>query len=324
MSAITADFIADHNRTRLADHREDFEALARKLARRGLDPEALVRGRDGLRRRRAELGRRHGRHALRPLSRSRRAAQRLRQARRLRRDQHVDPPHADRLAAFSLGQGQGLCGAARGGEEPRSGVRRRQLQHLPGPGGPAAVVQVRLAHPHRQGGARAGDRPQYRVRRDRPRAGLEGADGVDRRRLELRRPVEPGARVRPLSRLDRGDLSRAARRLAHAARAQAVRAGLLFDGDFRLGQQLSRRPAPRAEGPVPGRPRPSRADRQYRADRRPPRPLRQARRLPLQRQQVRRRRPRRRLGLAVPALSGVPRTGRGERARSGRASRRLT
>ena len=43
MSAITADFIADQNRTRLADHREDFDALARKLARRGLDPEALVR-----------------------------------------------------------------------------------------------------------------------------------------------------------------------------------------------------------------------------------------------------------------------------------------
>ena len=43
MSAITADFIANQNRARLADHREDFDALARKLARRGLDPEALVK-----------------------------------------------------------------------------------------------------------------------------------------------------------------------------------------------------------------------------------------------------------------------------------------
>src|SRR5271157_2025763 len=43
MPAITADFIADQNRARLADHREDFDALARKLARRGLDPETLVK-----------------------------------------------------------------------------------------------------------------------------------------------------------------------------------------------------------------------------------------------------------------------------------------
>jgi len=43
MSAITADFVADQNRARLADHREDFDALAHKLMRRGLDPEALVR-----------------------------------------------------------------------------------------------------------------------------------------------------------------------------------------------------------------------------------------------------------------------------------------
>ena len=43
MSAITADFIADQNRTRLADHREDFDALGRKLARGGLDVEAMVK-----------------------------------------------------------------------------------------------------------------------------------------------------------------------------------------------------------------------------------------------------------------------------------------
>ena len=42
MSAISADFIADHNRPLLAAHREDFEALARRLARRKLDVEKLV------------------------------------------------------------------------------------------------------------------------------------------------------------------------------------------------------------------------------------------------------------------------------------------
>jgi len=42
MAAITADFIAEQNRPLLAGHREDFEALAHKLARGGRDPEALV------------------------------------------------------------------------------------------------------------------------------------------------------------------------------------------------------------------------------------------------------------------------------------------
>ena len=43
MTALTADFITDQNKARLADHREDFDALARKLTRRGLDPETLVK-----------------------------------------------------------------------------------------------------------------------------------------------------------------------------------------------------------------------------------------------------------------------------------------
>ena len=46
---------------------------------------------------------------------------------------------------------------------------------------------------------------------------------------------------RPLSRSDAADLRGAARRLADAARAQALRAGLLFHGDLRLGQLSSPR-----------------------------------------------------------------------------------
>ena len=41
------------------------------------------------------------------------------------------------------------------------------------------------------GRARPGGRAQHRVHRDRREARLEGADGVDRRRLQLPRPVEP-------------------------------------------------------------------------------------------------------------------------------------
>ena len=73
------------------------------------------------------------------------------------------------------------------------------------------------------------------------RAWLEGVDGVDRRRLELRRPVQSDPRLRPLSRIDARNLCRAAGGLARLHRAQALRAGLLFDGDFRLGHELSGR-----------------------------------------------------------------------------------
>ena len=87
------------------------------------------------------------------------------------------------------------------------------------------------------------------------------------------------------------------------------------------GSQLCRRARAGSEGQMPGRSRPSRAERQHRADRRAAGAARQARGLPFQRQQVWRRRSRRRLDLAVPALPGVQRTRRRRRARARRASR---
>jgi L-rhamnose isomerase/sugar isomerase len=59
------------------------------------------------------------------------------------------------------------------------------------------------------------------------------------------------------------------------------------------------------EGEVPGRPGPPCAEHQHRDDRGAPGAVRQARRLPLQRQQVRRRRPRFRLDQPVPAVPGL-------------------
>ena len=53
---------------------EDYEHLGRQLARRGVDIEALVGARGGVPRRRAVVGRRHRRHALRALPRAGRAA----------------------------------------------------------------------------------------------------------------------------------------------------------------------------------------------------------------------------------------------------------
>ena len=78
------------------------------------------------------------------------------------------------------------------------------------------------------------------------------------------------------------------------------------------------------EGALPRRPRPPRAERQHRDDRGAADPVRQARRLPLQRQQVRRRRPRRRLDQAVPAVPDLQRAGRRRARTACRVSTRPT
>ena len=90
--------------------------------------------------------------------------------------------------------------ARRAGEGARRRLRRRQLEHLPGPARPGALLQIRLAEPQRQGDARSGGGAQSRVHRDRREARVEGAHGLDRRRLELSRAVEPEPRLRLVSR----------------------------------------------------------------------------------------------------------------------------
>ena len=80
------------------------------------------------------------------------------------------------------------------------------------------------------------------------------------------------------------------------------------------GVELPLRARAGAEGLLPGGPRPPRAQREHRDDRGAADPVREAGRLPFQRQQVRRRRPRRRLHQALPALPDLQRAG-GRRAR---------
>ena len=75
--------LEDEQRREGAALRDDYEHLARQLARRGIDI-AAVRAAAGVRGRHSLVGRRHRRHALRPLPGTGRAAQHLRQARRLR------------------------------------------------------------------------------------------------------------------------------------------------------------------------------------------------------------------------------------------------
>ena len=74
--------------------------------------------------------------------------------------------------------------------------------------------------------------------------------------------------------------------LADLQRAQNIRARFLFDRHPGLGVKLPGRNGARVQGEVPCGPRPPRAHDEHRDDRRATDPRGQARRLPLQRQQV--------------------------------------
>ena len=108
-------------------------------------------------RRRPLLGRRHGRHPLRAFPRRRRAAQHLRQARRLRGDPPADPRDAERVAAYPVGQGR--RSAATQGPWRCAGPRLRchELQHLLRRARAGAELQIRFARatPTRQRAAQA-------------------------------------------------------------------------------------------------------------------------------------------------------------------------
>ena len=100
--------------------------------------------------------------------------------------------------------------------------------------------------------------------------------------------------------------------LAALHRAQALRARVLLDRRLGLGLVAAARAGGRAAGPVPRRSRSPSPEHEHRAGRLATRDDRPARRLPLQRLQVRRRRPHRRLD---PAVRALPRDARAAGAR---------
>ena len=156
----------------------------------------------GVRRRDPDLGRRHRRHPLRALSRPRRAAPSVRQARGLRHHPPADAGNADRLAAFSVGRDADYAALARK-SRPSLGLgfdamNSNTFQDQPDQAHSYKFGSLSHADPAVRA---AGDRAQHRMHRDRPPARLEGADGLDRRRRQFPRPVEPDPRARSLSRL---------------------------------------------------------------------------------------------------------------------------
>ena len=169
------------------------------------------------------LGCRHRRHALRrvfPGPASRATSSR---SSKTAPSFTADRRHADGVAAPALGSHRRLQGAARARRGARTGLRRDELEHLPGSGGSAALVQVRQPHAYRRRGARAGHRAQHRLHQR--RAGLLGSkaltvwigDGANF-------PGQPhlGRAFERYLESTADHLRGAARRLAHVHRAQDV------------------------------------------------------------------------------------------------------
>ena len=241
------------------------------------------------------MGRRHRWHPVRPVPRRWRAAQHRGEDRRRRRTRCAHPEQRGDLAARALGR----PGRSRRPPSPCRGsvdrLRRHELEHLPGQ--PVhhrrrhAVVQVRQPGQLRPGGPPGRRRPQPICDRPRRPAGVGGDHRVVGRRDQPSRPGRSPHPVRAGRRRARGDPRPPPRRMADVHGAQAVRARLLRHGEPRLGIVAAAGAGSRSEGVLPGRPRPSPPQRQHRADRQPARHGRSARRLPLQRLQVRRRRP---------------------------------
>ena len=303
MAAITADFIAEQNRPLLAGHRRGFRGARAPAGARRARPRGAGHRGDGVRGGDPDLGRRHGRHPLCTLSRRRRAARPVRQAGRLRRHPSPDPGDADGFAAFPVGQGEGLRRAARDGQSHGlafDAVNSNTFQDQPGQAlsykfgslshVDKAVRDQAIAHNLEciEIGKAIGSKAMTVWIAD-------GSNFAGQSNL---------AAPRSLSRLDARSAARCLP-TGGCSSSTSCTSRRSIRRSWPIGAPASRGAATRAEGAVPGRPRPSCAERQYRADRRPAGALRQTRRLPFQRLQIRRRRSRRRLGVAVPSVPGV-------------------
>ena len=152
----------------------------------------------------------------------------------------LTPGHAQCLAAFSLGQGERLQCAAPGGGLPRTGFRCGELQHLPGSRRTSSAPTSSARSPM-----------PTRARARRPSSTISNASrsaaSLARRRSRCGSPM---VRTFP----GQSNLNAAFDRYIESLKAiydalpkdwlrlprtQALRAGLLFDGDFRLGFELS-------------------------------------------------------------------------------------
>ena len=97
-------YITEQNRKTRAWVEEDYEHLGKKLRRRNVNIDDLVKKSRSVSRRRSIVGRWHWRDALRSLSRTRRTTRHLREAGRLRNNLQVSSINSGRVATYSVGQ----------------------------------------------------------------------------------------------------------------------------------------------------------------------------------------------------------------------------
>ena len=237
---LDAERIAAENRARTRVARGRLRASrpparAPRRRHRGADTAS-----DGLPRVGAVVGRGHGRHAVRAVSRTRRAPQRLREAGGLRGRLQAHAVDTRHLAAHPVGQAgePGRAAVLRAGA--RALHRLDELQHLPGPARPAALLQVRQPEPHRprRSVARRSSTTSSAsswARSSGPARTRSGSATAATSRGSST-PARPSSAT---SRACAQIYARSPRRLSPVHRAQALRAGLLLHRAQRLGRRAT-------------------------------------------------------------------------------------
>ncbi len=155
---IPAALIAEQNAPSLAAHEDEYGALSRKLARRGVDIEAITQqtAAFGVAVPTWGVGTGGTRFARFPgPGEPRGIIDKLEDCATIHQLARATPTCSPHFPWDKVSDYAELAEQARGAR-PR--LRRRQLQHVSGRAGPAALLQVRLAHPPRPRHPRTGGR----------------------------------------------------------------------------------------------------------------------------------------------------------------------
>ena len=211
-------------------------ALAKDIESDRIEDGARVHGR------RSVMGRRDRRDSLRPFP-GRGEPRGIFEKSKIARRSSACAFDAGRLAAYPLGQAGQPWRAARLRAGARAARRRDELEHVSGSTRAGALLQVRQLVASRPAVRRQAIEHNIECIRIGVDAWIPGADGMDRRWRKFSRADDIPAVARAISRKHARDLRRAARRLAHVHRAQAVRARVLLDRHQRLGHELLLSPA---------------------------------------------------------------------------------
>jgi hypothetical protein len=281
--------VAEHNASLRAGLEADYEALGGMLQRRGVDIEKLTATGTDLRGGLAELGRGHRRHPFRAFPGPRRAAQCVRKAGRLRVINQLTRATPGVSLHFPWDKTTDVGCASR----PKPGLYFDAVNSNTFQDQPTRNTRYKYGSLTSQNAATRAQAVAHNIEC------IELGSALGSKALTVW--VGDGANFPGQSNL-RGALERYldSMREIYAALPDDWNVFIehkLFEPAFYAttiadwGTSFACAHRPGREGQVPGRPGPPCAEHQHRNDRRAPGAVRQAGRLPLQRQQVRRRRP---------------------------------